>query len=145
MSIVLPGTASLAQHLDNILLVQLRDGRILLGMLRSFDQFANIVLENCVERIVVGHKFGDIPLGLYIVRGENVAFLGDVDNNNNNGMEEVQVEEILELRQQEQEAKQKQEEIRKELARTKGTMLYELNLVGSISSGSSFSFGMDDL
>ena len=39
-----PGLA-LVEELDRSLMVQLRDGRKVLGTLRSFDQFANLVLE----------------------------------------------------------------------------------------------------
>jgi hypothetical protein len=39
-----PGLA-LVEELDKLLLVQLRDGRKVIGILRSFDQFANLVLE----------------------------------------------------------------------------------------------------
>jgi hypothetical protein len=39
---------------------------------------ANIVLEDAIERIFVGNKFGDIPLGVFLVRGENVVLLGEV-------------------------------------------------------------------
>ncbi len=74
----LPGTA-LAEELDQKLLVVLRDGRKLLGVLRSFDQFANLVMEGAVERIIVGDTYGDIPLGLQVIRGENVVLLGRVD------------------------------------------------------------------
>lgn len=31
-----------------------------------------------VERIHVGKKFGDIPRGIFIVRGENVVLLGEI-------------------------------------------------------------------
>ena len=51
----------------------------IVGTLRSFDQFANIVLENAVERMIVGTHYSDVPLGLYIVRGENVVLMGDID------------------------------------------------------------------
>ena len=40
----LPGTASLIEEIDKKLLVVLRDGRTLIGWLRSIDQFANLVL-----------------------------------------------------------------------------------------------------
>jgi U6 snRNA-associated Sm-like protein LSm1 len=73
-----PG-AALAEELDKKLLVQLRDGRKLLGVLRSFDQFANLVLEHSIERIIVGEQYADIPLGLQLIRGENVVLLGEVD------------------------------------------------------------------
>ena len=61
------------------MIVVLRDGRKLLGILRSYDQFANLVLQDTVERIFLGNRYGDIPKGLYIVRGENVVLLGEID------------------------------------------------------------------
>jgi U6 snRNA-associated Sm-like protein LSm1 len=60
------------------LLVVLRDGRKLVGILRSFDQFANVVLEQAIERIMVGELYCDLPLGLYIIRGENVVLIGEL-------------------------------------------------------------------
>ena len=69
----LPGTASLLEELDKRLMVLLRDGRTLIGYLRSVDQFANLVLHRCIERIHVGSDYGDIPRGVFIVRGENVV------------------------------------------------------------------------
>ena len=75
----LSAVASLVEELDKKLLVMLRDGSKILGTLRSFDQFANIVLQVAVERIIVGSSYSDIPLGLYIVRGENVVLMGEVD------------------------------------------------------------------
>lgn len=37
---------------------------------------ANVMLEQTVERVVVGDKYCDKPLGLYVIRGENVVLLG---------------------------------------------------------------------
>ncbi|KAL1559178.1 Sm-like protein lsm1b [Salvia divinorum] len=72
-------STSLASYLDKKLLVLLRDGRKLLGILRSFDQFANVVLEGACERLIVGDLYCDIPLGLYVIRGENVVLIGELD------------------------------------------------------------------
>ncbi|XP_057968166.1 sm-like protein LSM1B isoform X1 [Malania oleifera] len=72
-------STSLAAFLDKKLLVLLRDGRKLLGILRSFDQFANVVLEGACERVIVGDLYCDIPLGLYVIRGENVVLIGELD------------------------------------------------------------------
>ena len=69
----LPGTASLIEELDKKLMVLLRDGRTLIGYLRSVDQFANLVLHKTIERIHVGSEYGDIPRGIFVVRGENVV------------------------------------------------------------------------
>ena len=37
------------------------------------------MLEGAVERHVVGSQYGDVPLGLYILRGENIVLLGEID------------------------------------------------------------------
>lgn len=74
----LSAAASLVEDLDKRLLVILRDGRQYIGILRTFDQFSNIVLDETVERVVVERSFADVPLGLYIVRGENVVLMGEL-------------------------------------------------------------------
>jgi U6 snRNA-associated Sm-like protein LSm1 len=74
----LSAAASLVEELDKRLLVVLRDGRHYIGVLRSFDQFSNIVLEDTVERVVVDRAYADLPLGLYLVRGENVVLMGEL-------------------------------------------------------------------
>jgi len=61
------------------MLVVLRDGRKLHGVLRSYDQFANLVLEDTVERIFHGKAFAEHWHGLFLIRGENVVLLGEID------------------------------------------------------------------
>lgn len=70
---------SLASYLDKKVVLQLRDDRKLIGVLRSFDQFANVVMEGAYERIIVGDLYCDMRLGLYVVRGENVVLTGELD------------------------------------------------------------------
>ena len=97
--------ASLVEELDKKILVVLRDGSKIIGFLRSFDQFANIVLENAAERIIVGSSYSDIPLGLYIVRGENVVLMGEIDETiETDGLTEVSNEEIKREREAEKAA-----------------------------------------
>lgn len=36
------------------------------------------MLHQTVERIHVGKKYGDIPRGIFVVRGENVVLLGEI-------------------------------------------------------------------
>ena len=60
-------------------MVLLRDGRTLIGYLRSVDQFANLVLHRTIERIHVGKEYGDISRGVLIIRAENVVLLGEID------------------------------------------------------------------
>lgn len=111
----LPGTASLIEEIDKKLLVVLRDGRTLIGFLRAIDQFANLVLHRTIERIHVGTKYGDIPRGIFVVRGENVVLLGEIDLENEDKLphEQVSIDEILEMQREEQLAKQAAEEKKK--------------------------------
>jgi len=71
--------AQLLDLTDKKLLLVLRDGRKLIGVLRSWDQFANLVLQDTVERIFVRDLYADIKRGIYLVRGENVLLLGEID------------------------------------------------------------------
>jgi U6 snRNA-associated Sm-like protein LSm1 len=41
-------------------MVVLRDGKHLIGILRSFDQFSNVILEDCIERRSVGNMCTDV-------------------------------------------------------------------------------------
>ncbi|KAG9248584.1 hypothetical protein BJ878DRAFT_4221, partial [Calycina marina] len=78
--------AQLLDMTDKKLMVALRDGRKLVGVLRSWDQFANLVFQGTVERIFIPPTspenpglFADKPRGIFIVRGENVLLLGEID------------------------------------------------------------------
>lgn len=51
-SLYLPGAASLAEQIDSKILIVLRDGRNLVGILRSFDQYVNLILEETYERVI---------------------------------------------------------------------------------------------
>jgi U6 snRNA-associated Sm-like protein LSm1 len=50
----LPGAAALLEQLDKRIMLILRDGRHLVGVLRSFDQYLNLMLENTCERVLLG-------------------------------------------------------------------------------------------
>ncbi|XP_034235444.1 U6 snRNA-associated Sm-like protein LSm1 [Thrips palmi] len=108
-----PRTATLIEELDKKLMVLLRDGRTLIGYLRSVDQFANLVLHRTIERIHVGKEYGDIPRGVFIVRGENVVLLGEIDQEKEDKLplQEVSVDDILEAQRKEQDTKQDQEKL----------------------------------
>ncbi|XP_076177859.1 U6 snRNA-associated Sm-like protein LSm1 isoform X2 [Ptiloglossa arizonensis] len=98
---ILPGTASLLEELDKKLMVLLRDGRTLIGYLRSVDQFANIVLHRTIERIHVGKEYGDIPRGIFI----------DREKERDLPLTEVSVDDILDAQRREQELKQDQKRL----------------------------------
>ncbi|OBT63973.1 hypothetical protein VE03_06006 [Pseudogymnoascus sp. 23342-1-I1] len=74
--------AQLLDLTDKKLMVALRDGRKLIGVLRSWDQFANLVLQSTSERLFTHSpplQFADVARGTFLVRGENVLLLGEVD------------------------------------------------------------------
>ena len=47
-------------------------------MRRCFLCTANLVLQDTIERIHVGDKYGDIRRGIFLIRGENVVMLGEI-------------------------------------------------------------------
>ncbi|KAK1761477.1 hypothetical protein QBC47DRAFT_370227 [Echria macrotheca] len=80
--------AQLLDLTDKKLMVALRDGRKLVGILRSWDQYANLLLQSTKERLFVPPGYGpnpsrglyaDIERGVFVVRGENVLLLGEID------------------------------------------------------------------
>jgi U6 snRNA-associated Sm-like protein LSm8 len=59
------------------------DGRTMVGTLLSCDQSMNLVLQEAIERIIRPVEdeapSEEVPLGLYIIRGDSVAVVGRVD------------------------------------------------------------------
>lgn len=71
------------------------DGRVIVGTLRGFDQAVNLILSDCSERVFSGDPSSSsssasgegatgppelLPLGgLHVIRGDNVAVVGEVD------------------------------------------------------------------
>ncbi|KAK9332529.1 hypothetical protein V1520DRAFT_335124 [Lipomyces starkeyi] len=102
-SIIFTTAAQLVDCVDKKLLVVLRDGRKLIGILRSFDQYANLVLQETIERIIVESMYSDIQRGVYIVRGENVVLVGEIDPEKENSipLREVSLDEIYAAQQDE--------------------------------------------
>jgi len=106
---------SLDSYLHKKVLLLLRDGRSFMGILRSFDHHSNAVLQGAFERVVVGHLYCDIPLGVFVVRGDEVILTGEL------GMEEerlqhmtrVSMAEIKRARKDEREAEDLKRSIRK--------------------------------
>ncbi|KAL3105921.1 hypothetical protein niasHT_024978 [Heterodera trifolii] len=116
----LPGAVSLLDQLDKKLVVVLRDGKTLVGYLRTLDQFANLVLHETLERIHVDEFYGDIPRGIFLIRGENVVLAGEMDDTKPNPFKKVSMEEILRLQAEKVEQRQKQQRTRQELMHGSG-------------------------
>ena len=56
------------------------DGKIVVGVLKGFDQRTNVILEDCHERIYsLTEGVTTVPLGLYLIKGDNIALVGQLD------------------------------------------------------------------
>eukprot|EP00808_Paulinella_micropora_P023203 g79882.t1 len=72
--------AEIEKYVDQIINVITNDGRNIVGILRGFDQAINLIVEECHERVYSKEEpIKQVPLGLYIIRGDNVAVVGEVD------------------------------------------------------------------
>ncbi|KAH7023070.1 hypothetical protein BGZ61DRAFT_525453 [Ilyonectria robusta] len=75
--------ATLGGFLNKKVLIVTADSRILVGTLAACDQSTNLVLNSATERIIRTtddpEPSAQVPLGLYLVRGDNVCSIGLVD------------------------------------------------------------------
>lgn len=73
---------------DKMISIITSDGRNLVGTLRGFDQTINVVLDGATERVYsLQSGVEEIPLGLQVVRGDNVAVIGEVDEEMDNELD----------------------------------------------------------
>ena len=81
-SVQRPRTEEFRALTEKVLVVT-ADGRTLTGTLLSCDQLTNIVLQNTIERVIRPHDdpedSEEVVHGLYLIRGENVAICGLLD------------------------------------------------------------------
>ncbi|KAJ2675219.1 hypothetical protein GGI25_004059 [Coemansia spiralis] len=74
------GMSQLQSYVDHKVSVIMNDGRLVVGMLRGLDQTTNIIMQECQERIFSEDEGVEIvDLGLYLIRGDNIAVVGLVD------------------------------------------------------------------
>lgn len=72
--------ATLEALKDKVIAVITNDGRNIVGVLKGFDQTTNIILQECHERVFsTTSGVEQVPLGLYIIRGDNIAVIGELD------------------------------------------------------------------
>ena len=63
----------LSQSLGNTVLVRLRSGKILRGILQGYDQHMNLVLEGAEE--ITEENTSQKQLGVIVVRGDNIIMV----------------------------------------------------------------------
>ncbi|KAL2891329.1 U6 snRNA-associated Sm-like protein LSm8 [Ceratocystis lukuohia] len=75
--------ATLGSYLDKKVLLVTADSRIIVGTLVAADNNTNLVLKEAEERSIRTpddeEPSSSVPLGLYLVRGDNVCTVGLVD------------------------------------------------------------------
>ncbi|KAH7831937.1 putative U6 snRNA-associated Sm-like protein LSm8 [Monocercomonoides exilis] len=70
----------MADYLERTVQIVTNDGKIIVGKLRGIDDKTNCLLQNCEERVFSMNKdMESIPLGVYIIRGDSIACIGEVD------------------------------------------------------------------
>lgn len=86
---------SLQPYVNKKVLVLTSDSRTLVGTLLSCDQMTNLVLSQTVERIIRPpddpEPSSEVPHGLYLIRGDNVAVVGLVDEELDDSIDWLQV------------------------------------------------------
>lgn len=56
------------------------DGRNIVGTMKGFDHKTNVILDECHERVYSREAGVEVvELGLYIVRGDNIAVVGELN------------------------------------------------------------------
>jgi U6 snRNA-associated Sm-like protein LSm8 len=73
-------STNLASFVDKLVTIITTDGRLLVGHLRGYDQTTNLILSAARERTISPDEPCFVEeLGLYILRGDNVALVGETD------------------------------------------------------------------
>ncbi|KAJ1724380.1 hypothetical protein LPJ53_001336 [Coemansia erecta] len=80
--------SQLQTYVDHKVSVIMNDGRLVVGMLRGLDQTTNIIMQGCQERIFSEDEGVEVvDLGLYMIRGDNIAVIGLVDEEADNALD----------------------------------------------------------
>ncbi|KAH9503748.1 U4/U6-U5 snRNP complex subunit lsm8 [Bulinus truncatus] len=80
--------SALENYVNKMVEIVTADGRVIVGTLKGFDQTINLILDESHERVYsTGQGVEQVILGLYIVRGDNVAVIGEVDDDTDNGLD----------------------------------------------------------
>lgn len=72
---------ALESYVNHTVSVITADGRNIVGTLKGFDQTINVILDDSHERVYSNTQgVEQVVLGLYIIRGDNIAVIGEVDD-----------------------------------------------------------------
>ncbi|BFF99257.1 U6 snRNA-associated Sm-like protein LSm8 [Drosophila madeirensis] len=72
--------SGLESYINHTVSIITADGRNFIGTLKGFDQTINIIIDECHERVFsTSSGIEQIVLGLHIIRGDNIAVIGLID------------------------------------------------------------------
>ncbi|KAJ1525028.1 U6 snRNA-associated Sm-like protein LSm8 [Frankliniella fusca] len=72
--------SGLESYVNHTVSIITADGRNFIGTLKGFDQTINLILEESHERVYsTTTGVEQVVLGLHIIRGDNVAVVGEMD------------------------------------------------------------------
>ncbi|XP_050539793.1 U6 snRNA-associated Sm-like protein LSm8 [Daktulosphaira vitifoliae] len=73
-------SSGLESYVNHTVSIITSDGRNFVGTLKGFDQTINIILDDSHERVYSPSQgVEQVILGLHLIRGDNVAIIGEVD------------------------------------------------------------------
>ncbi|KAK6201293.1 uncharacterized protein RJT21DRAFT_1239 [Scheffersomyces amazonensis] len=70
------------------------DARLFEGILQGYDKSTNIVLSDCIERIIyseANEPNQEIEMGLYLMRGGNIVCVGEVDEEQDDELDWINI------------------------------------------------------
>jgi U6 snRNA-associated Sm-like protein LSm8 len=71
------------------------DGRLITGILLGYDQLQNLILKNSYEKVYsMDAPMEKVELGLFVVRGDNVAVISEITDTSTNGDREEEEEDV---------------------------------------------------
>lgn len=93
--------SALQQYQSQQVLVITQDGRVIVGTLEGSDSVGSVILSGSTERIFSPDEgIEQIPLGLYVLRGDSICLVGPLDVEKDKAMDlsKVMAEPIPETR-----------------------------------------------
>ncbi|XP_002739308.1 U6 snRNA-associated Sm-like protein LSm8 [Saccoglossus kowalevskii] len=80
--------SALEGYINHTISVVTSDGRMIVGTLKGFDQTINLILDESHERVFSSSQgVEQVVLGLYIIRGDNIAVVGEIDDETDNSLD----------------------------------------------------------
>ncbi|KAK6457030.1 uncharacterized protein RJT20DRAFT_127161 [Scheffersomyces xylosifermentans] len=75
--------SDLKEFLEKKVRIISTDARFFEGILQGFDKSTNVIISNCIERIIYSEDDNEdneeLSLGLYLMRGGSIVCIGEVE------------------------------------------------------------------